>query len=151
MKQTDQRGCPICKCQRCRPLHDCHKKCALGLVHDSRGCPTCQCRSPFNPETTSASATASHRCTSSNDGNVSYAYGERWQVDDCTSCICHHGGPTCTEMICPLPCHNAIFIPVNTFKDTFVQIALTFVIFNEFKVIVYHSIALFELYLASFE
>ena len=100
--QVDRRGCPICKCQRCKSISKCHKKCALGLVHDSRGCATCQCRSPLT-------ASPAAKCQSNNQ---SYSSGERWQLDDCTSCICHHGGPTCTEMTCPLPCHNPLFIQV---------------------------------------
>ena len=108
--QLNQRGCPICKCQRCKSIQDCHKKCTLGLIHDSRGCPTCQCRSPLNSDL--VSSTAVSHCKA---GNTSYTYGDRWKINDCTSCICHHGGPTCTEIICPLPCPNPIFITVRYF------------------------------------
>lgn len=122
--QTDERGCPICKCQRCKSIQPCHKKCALGLIHDSRGCPTCQCRSVGSSSTLGAGAatppmTSSVSVNSSNGkclvaGNLTFNYGDRWQMDDCTHCICHPGGPTCTEMACPLPCHNAVFVPVSS-------------------------------------
>ena len=109
--QTDRRGCPVCKCQRCKSIHPCHKKCALGLVHDGRGCPTCQCRSP--PTTTLMTTLAPpSKCTTT--GNMTYSLGEYWQMDDCTRCVCHQGGPTCAEMTCPLlSCPNVLFVPVN--------------------------------------
>ena len=123
--QTDARGCPICKCQRCKSIQPCHKKCAFGLIHDSRGCPTCHCRT--SASSTSGTSSASPAMTSSfpistssstngkclTTGNLTFNYGDRWQMDDCTHCVCHPGGPTCTEMACPLPCHNAVFVPVS--------------------------------------
>jgi len=98
--QVGRNGCPLCKCQRCKSMSKCTKKCALGPVHDSRGCRTCQCRSPLT-------AAPTVKCLTTNG---SYSSGQRWQLDVCTSCICHHGGPTCTETACPLPCHNPLFI-----------------------------------------
>lgn len=125
--QTDERGCPVCKCQRCKSIQPCHKKCALGLVHDGRGCPTCHCRPggstlpsqigsgaatrlPSMTSSFSVSSSTNGKCLAGG-GNLTYNYGDRWQMDDCTHCVCHPGGPTCTEMACPLPCHNAIFVP----------------------------------------
>ncbi|EFX86679.1 hypothetical protein DAPPUDRAFT_313009 [Daphnia pulex] len=126
--QTDERGCPICKCQRCKSIQPCHKKCALGLVHDGRGCPTCHCRPGVSSSTSpsqnggatrqpvmtssfSVSSSSNGKCLAGGSNLTFYNYGDRWQMDDCTHCVCHPGGPTCTEMACPLPCHNAIFVP----------------------------------------
>lgn len=128
--QTDERGCPICKCQRCKSIQPCHKKCALGLVHDGRGCPTCHCRPGVSSSTSpsqnggatrqpvmtssfSVSSSSNGKCLAGGSNLTFYNYGDRWQMDDCTHCVCHPGGPTCTEMACPLPCHNAIFVPVS--------------------------------------
>ena len=124
--QTDNRGCPICKCQRCKSIQPCHKKCALGLVHDGRGCPTCHCRPPTatsSGDAATPAVTSSFSVSSSSSNgkclaagmNLTFNYGDRWQMDDCTHCVCHHGGPTCTEMACPLPCHNPVFVPVSVF------------------------------------
>ena len=124
--QTDNRGCPICKCQRCKSIQPCHKKCALGLVHDGRGCPTCHCRPPTatsSGDAATPAVTSSFSVSSSSSNgkclaagmNLTFNYGDRWQMDDCTHCVCHHGGPTCTEMACPLPCHNPVFVPVRVF------------------------------------
>lgn len=123
--QTDRHGCPICKCLRCPSIQRCHKKCPLGLVHDSRGCPSCQCRTANSSTTSFTTADASLPSSGSSPppsirgcpgpANRTYAYGERWQLDECTQCLCHPGGPTCTEATCPLPCHNAVFIPVIEF------------------------------------
>ena len=126
--QTDERGCPVCKCQRCKSIQSCHKKCALGLVHDGRGCPTCHCRpgvstspsqiggatrQPVMTSSFSVSSSSNGKCLAGGSNLTFYNYGDRWQMDDCTHCVCHPGGPTCTETACPLPCHNAIFVPVS--------------------------------------
>ena len=124
--QTNGRGCPICKCQRCQSIQPCRKKCPLGLIHDARGCPTCRCRtsavgspvtpsvtwSPSNGPTTTSLSNGDGKCFSAVT-NATYSYGERWLVDDCTQCLCHPGGPTCTEMACPVPCHHPVFVPVT--------------------------------------
>jgi len=104
--QVDNSGCPVCKCQRCRSMARCEKKCAVGLVLDARGCPLCQCRSP--PVVSPASVATQINCQTTN--GTLYTNGQSWQVDQCTSCICHQGGATCTETTCPLPCHNPLFI-----------------------------------------
>lgn len=112
--QTDRRGCPVCKCQRCKSIQPCHKKCPLGLIHDGRGCPTCQCRSSTTTTTFAPPPliVVSH-CTTT--GNVTYSLGEHWQMDDCTRCVCHQGGPTCAEMTCPIlqdcPAPAILFVP----------------------------------------
>ena len=127
--QTDRRGCPVCKCQRCKSIQPCHKKCPLGLIHDGRGCPTCQCRSSTTTTTVAPPPpiVVSH-CTTT--GNVTYSLGEHWQMDDCTRCVCHQGGPTCAEMTCPIlqdcPAPAIFFVPVNTLHaHKFILVAFT--------------------------
>jgi len=133
---VDNSGCPVCKCQRCRSMARCDKKCTLGLALDARGCPVCKCRAPVvaSPASPALPVSVSTQVACQTPNGTSYSNGQSWQVDPCTSCICHQGGTTCTETTCPSPCHNPLFIQVSSlflsffccFKDLWLVFRLLF-------------------------
>ncbi|XP_071500180.1 cysteine-rich motor neuron 1 protein-like [Diadema antillarum] len=83
-------GASRCFSQTCPPV-DCDKP----LLKKGQCCPTC-----LDPE-------IRHICML--EGNV-YIDQERWQLDNCTTCVCEEGDIACTSPVCPeLACKHPVF------------------------------------------
>ena len=112
--ELDPKGCPTCKCNKCRSLADCTLECRYGYETNEKGCAICECRDERSHNThplVGSTRNNKHlvaRCLITSDG-VPRLDGEEWS-DSCRHCICKDGTEMCSLITCPAPsCEHPIF------------------------------------------
>ncbi|KAK3603056.1 hypothetical protein CHS0354_015749 [Potamilus streckersoni] len=117
--KTARNGCQKCRCNKC-PSFTCLHPCPYGYKRDDMGCDTCSCKA----------------ATSCVYEGAEVALGTRWQMNNCTECLCSNEGhvlcvpQSCPKLVCPLQvmepgqccpiCSNTRDLPGSTEESKYI-------------------------------